>query len=169
MTDIEFGKCQCGCNLPVSLARDNDISKGYKKGQPVKYVRGHHNRKVVDLFDPEEDGCWDWRGTINMKGYGVFSGREAHRIVYELLVDEIPDGMQIDHLCRNTSCVNPGHLEVVTPAENTRRGKTAKLTRENVIFIRNTEVGSRALAEMFGVTQGHINFIRAGHVWKDVA
>jgi hypothetical protein len=46
----------------------------------------------------------------------------AHRFAYELFVDEIPDGLTLDHLCRNPRCVNPGHLEPVTQRENTLRG-----------------------------------------------
>lgn len=168
-----YGICECGCGEKTSIAPGTDSSKGWVKGRPRRFVLGHYlkmvNPKVEDLFDTEEEGCWNWKGNIGSKGYGRFSRREAHRIVYELLVGEIPEGMQIDHLCRNPRCVNPSHLEVVTPAENTRRGRTAKLTKDNVIFIRSTSMGSRELAEMFGVNQNHINCVRAGHVWKDVA
>lgn len=72
-------------------------------------------------------GCWQWTGAINRHGYGQFlftdgSRRAAHRIVYELIVGPIPEGLQLDHLCRNRGCVNPNHLEPVTNRENTIRG-----------------------------------------------
>ena len=72
------------------------------------------------------DACWPWIGAKDGKGYGNTlspSGRigAAHRLVYEYEVGPIPDGLTIDHLCRNTSCVNPGHMEPVTAAENARR------------------------------------------------
>lgn len=75
---------------------------------------------VVDA----ESGCWVW---ITGNGdYGrIRVGAEvkiAHRVAYELFVGPIPAGMQIDHLCRNRSCVNPSHLEPVTNRENTLRG-----------------------------------------------
>ena len=64
------------------------------------------------------DGCWEWSGAINTGGYGSFWNgiREvkAHRFAYELLCEQIRDGLTLDHLCRNRSCVNPAHLEPVT-------------------------------------------------------
>ena len=76
------------------------------------------------------DGCWDWTAYRNRDGYGQFAGEGnslAHRVSYAGLVAPIPNGLQIDHLCRNRSCVNPSHLEVVTLQENTRRGLKEEL------------------------------------------
>jgi len=78
------------------------------------------------------DGCWNWVGHIALSGYGLFwvAGRDiqvlAHRLVYQLLVGEIPFGLCLDHLCRNKRCVNPKHLEPVTLVENFRRGRILK-------------------------------------------
>ena len=75
----------------------------------------------------KRDGCWVWTGAMR-SGYGNirWDGKvaAAHRVAYELERGPIPDGLVIDHLCRNTSCVNPAHLEVVTRRENTIRGET---------------------------------------------
>jgi len=65
--------------------------------------------------------CWEWQGYRNRAGYGKLGVRYTHRIAYELWVGEIPEGLEIDHLCRNTSCLCPDHLEAVTSAENHRR------------------------------------------------
>lgn len=72
----------------------------------------------------QENGCWDWVGAIGVGGYGIWDadgGRLAHRTLYIRAKGAIPTGLQLDHLCRNPSCVNPDHLEPVTPRENTRR------------------------------------------------
>src|ERR1035437_377666 len=70
--------------------------------------------------------CIEWAGSKDVKGYGKLriegKQRYAHRVIYEREVGKIPEGLVIDHLCRNTSCVNPLHLEPCTIYENIQRG-----------------------------------------------
>lgn len=74
----------------------------------------------------QTDSCWEWAGAHTAAGYTCFSiGRKsmtAHRFAYELLVGPIPEGLQLDHLCRNRGCVRPSHMEPVTIRENVLRG-----------------------------------------------
>jgi hypothetical protein len=83
---------------------------------------------------PDLGPCWIWIGRVTSEGYGTMSVRNrstyVHRFSYELHVGPIPDGLHIDHLCRNPPCVNPAHLEAVTIRENTMRGDGPRLTRE---------------------------------------
>jgi hypothetical protein len=76
-------------------------------------------------FD-QPDACWEWQGSMTPAGYGRLGVEwetiQAHRYIYERLVGPIPEGLTIDHLCKNTRCVNPRHLEPVTAGVNTLRG-----------------------------------------------
>lgn len=71
-------------------------------------------------------GCWIWIGATYASGYGQIwvNGRllRAHRVFFEHLVGPIAEGMELDHLCRNTKCVNPDHMEPVSHQENCARG-----------------------------------------------
>lgn len=102
-----------------------------------------HMKTLQERFDakvvPEPNcGCWFWIGATSPSAsgkhpYGIFTTggklRMAHRVSYEMAKGSIPPGLQLDHLCRETLCVNPAHLEPVTPKENIRRGRTAEAAR----------------------------------------
>ena len=74
-------------------------------------------------------GCWLWAAFVNPDGYGMVTvgskSIRAHRQSYQLFVGPIPDGKQLDHLCRVRRCVNPHHLEAVDGIENWRRGESS--------------------------------------------
>lgn len=85
----------------------------------------------VSEVRPDLGACWLWLGSkTKPNGHGKFwlsdtrTYTTAHRVAYELLVSEIPTGLQLDHLCRVRHCVNPAHVEPVTPRINTLRGES---------------------------------------------
>lgn len=90
--------------------------------QPISSVEVFCQRvKII------KNGCWEWQGYISKNGYGQFPVRgatkNAHRVMWELMGNIVDPKLQLDHLCRNRSCVNPIHLEQVASAINTYRGE----------------------------------------------
>lgn len=99
-----------------------------KHSRPIDF--GVIPERVLNLIAAEpNDGCWLWQGVTTVDGYAhyYYGGRRflLHRKTYESHVGPIPEGLQIDHLCRVRNCVNPKHLEPVTADENKRRGGLA--------------------------------------------
>lgn len=122
----------CGHACWSSWAAANSYISGGRaiQGKSIGLSRAPKNvlvNRIGSMYAKDDStGCWAWIGLFDKNGYGRFwdgrSHQRAHRAAYELLVEPIPDGLVIDHLCRNTTCVNPSHLEPVTVRENTLRG-----------------------------------------------
>jgi hypothetical protein len=139
-------------------------------------------RKSATNYVVSPSGCWLWTGSLSDEGYPTsinWKGRSslAHRTFYLRLKGPIPDGYQLDHLCRERRCVNPDHLEPVTPVENTRRSAATKLTVVQVSEIRRLLPMSRkpwskptpaTIAPLFGVSRRTVAQIAAGETWADV-
>jgi hypothetical protein len=117
------------CERP--LFADGYCGPHYKRkwrhGDPLagRALIGEPLAERLSRFYVEGVGCWLWTGGRDRLGYGsvVIDKRtqRAHRAVYQSLVGPIPSELELDHLCRNKTCVNPAHLEPVTHSENLRR------------------------------------------------
>jgi predicted XRE-type DNA-binding protein len=122
--------------------------------------------------------CWPWKGYKRPNnGYAMFgengSRTLVHRYAYQLVRGSIPERLMVLHSCDNKSCCNPMHLRVGSIRDNTddalERGQfynaariRAKLSEEEVKYIRKMPLPQDDLAHMFGVTQGTISRIKSG-------
>src|SRR3990167_1427993 len=144
MTTATSKRCECGCGSDTKLAPQTASREGWVRGQPIRFINGHHFKILLRRRVPSINriwrriekskrlkGCWKWTGGKSNTGYALFwteaDGRMktvlAHRWLYEQLIGKVPDGLTLDHLCRNLACVNPSHLEPVTLKENLARGR----------------------------------------------
>ncbi len=141
--------CECGCGgvLPPPVVST----------RIPRYLIGHNRRKEGLPYEVDGD-CWIWQRGKNQKGYGRIhrEGRKwlAHVWYYVQKHGPVPNGLQLDHLCKRRDCCNPAHLEPVTPSTNQRRGRMAKLTLEQIDEVQNLRgvLSSRAVAKRYGVS-----------------
>lgn len=103
---------------------------GSLPGGPPRFWSTEQRMKTFWAKVDKTDTCWLWTGSKTTRGYGRVSWDRrttgAHRVSYQALVGPIPEGLELDHLCRVKHCVNPDHLEPVTHSENVRRGVAAR-------------------------------------------
>lgn len=125
------------------------------------------------------NGCWEIKGYLDKDGYGEVSGKRAHRLSYELFVEEIPPNMSVCHKCDNPRCCNPEHLFVGTQKDNisdmirknrkpSRKGEKNtqnKLTEHQVLAIYNSNETQRSIASKYGIDQSTVSYIKIGKLW----
>lgn len=129
-----------------------------------------------------DTGCWFWTGSYGVGGYGQLSVRKergqktpttliAHRMAWELLVGPIPDGMEVDHRCRNRCCVRPAHLRLLTPASNKQYAARARWAEKDVggwgvevrRAITDLDMPMIELAPLVGVSEATLSTWANGH------
>lgn len=131
-----------------------------------------------------ESGCWIWTGATSHSGHGQFYWKgklsRSHRVSWEIRFGAIPGDASVLHKCDVPCCVNPEHLFLGSQADNMRdmreKGRScagevnshSKLTKEDVIHIRESAFGGAQMAATFGVSHSTICDIRAGRSWKHV-
>lgn len=121
--------CRGMCKTHYRKWVDENPDKKRKSILPRVYPAPPILQSVLDRVVAGHNNCWVYIGFKNKKGYGSFLGKWVHRVTYQEMIGPIPDGFDIDHLCKNRSCCNPAHLEPVTHQENVRRGDTGNPQR----------------------------------------
>ena len=131
----------------------------------------------------KSDGCWEWQGYRNRKGYGVIGDptQLAHRVVWRATRGEIPEGLCVCHRCDNPACCNPEHLFLGTNTDNMldreQKGRwvprirgegnvSAKLTEAQVRAIHADTRNQYEIAAAYGVAQSTVGVIKLGKKWK---
>lgn len=139
---------------------------------------------LVDRFWSKADcsgECWEWRAAFFRCGYGQIREKGhnlyAHRVAWQLTNGEIPPDKWVLHTCDNRKCINPSHLFLGTPKDNSadmsRKGRACrgerhwknKLTRDQVLEIRSSELPRKQLAAQYGVSPTMIKLIRLRKFW----
>ena len=173
MSNIPIGFCQCGCGGTTTISNRTDPRRGNVIGVPVKYMYGHGRNRAhgPEYIIDELTGCWLWQLSLNNKGYGRKGNSYAHIYYYEKKYGPVPDGYELDHICRTRRCCNPDHVEPVTHTINMRRGITTKYTEEIVKNIRSLKasgLGSRKVSKILNIPRNSVAFIMNRRLWKDV-
>ena len=171
------GLCRCGCGSKTKIAPRTHTNRGWIKGQPQPYLRGHAAWKNSGpKWLVNESGCWVWQRHTDKQGYarggfhslGYELPQLAHRVLYEQRFGRIPEGVILDHRCHTDDlscpggpgcphrlCVNPEHLEPVTHLENANRGRNTRLPdaeMRTVYEMRLSRKSWRKIAAEFGMT-----------------
>lgn len=182
------GLCRCGCGGKTKVAPRTHTSRGWVKGQPQPYLRGHSTWKSKGpQWVANESGCWIWQRHFNNQGYGSgsfgrlgYTGQQlAHRVLYAQRYGPIPDTVVLDHRCHSEDsscpggldcphrqCVNPEHLEPVTQLENVHRATCTKISDYEIRVVYEMRLNGkswRKIAAEFGMT--HAPLITRVRAW----
>lgn len=171
--------CECGCGGVTNVAKRDNKTNGHVAGQHVRFIHGHgmikrwrDRARYIEEDRGYDTPCWIWQGYVGTDGYGEVTKktgenrtRIAHRRYYEDHVGEIPAGFKVHHKCRVRCCVNPEHLEAVSPREH--GSQHARVTDDQVreMRFRHYEQGVMItfLAKEYGISYQHARLLIRGH------
>jgi len=171
------GLCQCGCGENAPLAVKTLASRNWTKGKPIRFIHGHQSQNPSPDFERRDCGyltqCWVWLKCVDKGGYGRLSTPDKHRRATHVYFEHfrkitVPSNMHLDHLCRVHPCVNPDHLEIVTPAENVHRGDSTQFDQDDVvrmIALRKSGAMYKNIATLFGTSERYVKRICYGERW----
>lgn len=166
------GLCGCGCGERTNISKETRPNRGLVKGMPLRFINGHSAR--LQFAGPRyivedrgyETPCWIWQmSKVNKEGHGWIKvdGRQdlAHRHFYRTHVGPIPAGFHVHHRCEQPSCVNPDHLEALSPVDHGRL--QARLPADAVREIRRAYaaggVTQKELGDKYGCAPNTVSLI----------
>ena len=131
----------------------------------IRQLKPNTEESITSRLIPDDDGCWVWPGAKHGRGYGFvkYLGKlwYVHRLIYQFKNGPIPEGMDLDHTCSNTSCANPDHLELVSHQENiVRYWKRKHPLKTNTTCIRGHEDMMRIKPNGYKECTGCIEFLK---------
>ena len=145
--------------------------------------------RLFSFVEMNDNGCWDWMGAKNKKGYGSLSYQNkttiAHRLSYSLFVGEILNGLHVLHRCDRPNCINPNHLFLGTDLDNSNdkiyKGRfvacygedngNSKLTDDHVLDIKNkikNGFSFASIARKYEVSETTIAYIAKNKIWRHI-
>lgn len=171
------GNCGCGCGGKTNIAPRTHTSRGWIRGKPQPYLRGHAAWKDSGpKWLVNESGCWVWQRHTDSEGYargafrrfGYETSQLAYRALYEQRFGRIPEDTVLDHRCHTEDsscsggreclhrlCVNPDHLEPVTQLENVHRARCTRISDDEMRTVYEMRLNGkswRSIASEFGMT-----------------